>query len=77
MLAGHVLRTGDTVRATAKIFSLGKSTVHKELTKSLKKIDYPLYLKIQAVLDEHSATRHLRGGEATKNKYLRLKNAKK
>ena len=77
ILARHILKTGDTVRATAKKFSLGKSTVHKEVTSSLKKTDYPLYLSVKAVLDDHAAVRHLRGGEATKTKYLLLRNAKK
>ena len=77
ILARHVLRSGDTVRATAKVFSLGKSTVHKELTKTLKKLDYPLYLEVKAVLDEHATVRHIRGGEATKNKYFLLRKEKK
>lgn len=69
MLANHILSTGDTIRKTAKIFSLSKSTVHNDVSKRLYKIDKVLYLKVQQILDLNFAQKHIRGGEATKRKY--------
>ena len=69
MLANHILSTGDTIRKTAKIFSLSKSTVHNDVSKRLYKIDKVLYLKVQQILDSNFAQKHIRGGEATKRKY--------
>ena len=57
-----------TVREAAKHFSLGKSTVHKYLTEHLKHADAELYEKVRKVLDYNLSVRHLRGGEATKQK---------
>lgn len=72
MLARHIIMTGDTVRGTAKIYGLGKSTVHKDVTEKLKNIDYALYEQVQRVLDVNFSVRHIRGGEATRKKYLNL-----
>lgn len=69
MLANHILSTGDTIRKTAKIFSLSKSTVHNDVSKRLYKIDKVFYLKVQQILDLNFAQKHIRGGEATKRKY--------
>lgn len=69
MLANHILSTHDTIRQTAKIFSLSKSTVHNDVSKRLYKIDKILFLKVQRILDEHFREKHIRGGEATKLKY--------
>jgi putative DeoR family transcriptional regulator (stage III sporulation protein D) len=62
-----------TVRATAKQFSISKSTVHKDITHHLKKVNPPLYEQVQMILDTNKDERHLRGGEATKQKYLQKK----
>ena len=67
--AEHVIKTGDTVRATAKVFHFSKSTVHKDVTERLKKLDYDLYKKVKKVLEINLKERHIRGGEATKRKY--------
>lgn len=72
MLANHILSTHDTIRKTAKIFSLSKSTVHNDVSKRLYKIDKVLYLKVQKILDEHFREKHIRGGEATRKKYQDL-----
>ena len=66
----YVVRTGATVRAAAKVFSCGKSTVHKDVTERLYEIDRDLYYKVKKVLKVNLAERHIRGGEATKRKYL-------
>ena len=71
--AYYIAETGATVRATAKIFGVGKSTVHKDVTKKLKSIDKDLYLAVKKVLKINLSERHIRGGEATKRKYKGLK----
>ena len=68
--AYYIAQTGATVRATAKIFLFSKSTVHKDVTERLKLIDKELYSKVKIALEKNLAERHIRGGEATKLKYL-------
>ena len=65
----YIAQTSATVRATAKVFSCGKSTVHKDVTERLYGIDRELYKKVKKVLNVNLAERHIRGGEATKRKY--------
>ena len=67
--AEHIAKTGDTVRATAKVFHFSKSTVHKDVAERLKWLDYDLYKKVKKVLEINLKERHVRGGEATKRKY--------
>lgn len=62
-----------TVRAAAAVFGVSKSTVHKDLTQRLKPLSPSLYKKVKRVLEENKEQRHIRGGLATKNKYLRVK----
>ena len=62
----------DTVRGTARVFSISKSTVHKDLTDRLKKIDAHLYVLVKKVLDKNLSERHIRGGNATRLKYLKI-----
>ena len=61
-----------TVREVAKMIGYSKSTVHNDVAMRLKQIDFELYLEIKELLDYNKKVRHIRGGEATKNKY-RLK----
>ena len=68
----YIVEKGATVRETGKVFSLGKSTVHKDVTERLKYIDYELYEKVKKVLGFNLSERHIRGGNATKRKYLLL-----
>lgn len=72
-LAAYVLESGATVRAAAERFGVSKSTVHKDLTRRLERTDRPLWLRVRAVLERNKAERHLRGGEATRRKYLAQK----
>ena len=65
----YLVENQTTVRAAALVFGISKSTVHKDVTQSLKGINKALYLEVQALLDKNKQERHLRGGEATKNKY--------
>ncbi len=71
--AEYIVNTGATVRATAKRFCAGKSTVHKDVTERLKCIDKELYKQVAKVLNKNLCERHIRGGEATRKKYLKLK----
>ena len=73
VLAKHIIKTGDTVRKTAKIFKISKSTVHKDITERLKKINPMLYKDVKNILDINKQERHLRGGMATKEKYKNKK----
>lgn len=69
-LAEYISRTGNTVRDAAKHFGVSKSTVHKDLTVRLPEIDTDLYDSVRKILDINKAERHLRGGLATKEKYM-------
>ena len=66
----YIATTGATVRQTANVFHFSKSTVHKDVTERLKKIDKTLYQQVKKVLEKNLSERHLRGGVATKLKYL-------
>ena len=65
----YIVKTGATVRDTAKVFHFSKSTVHKDVTERLNSIDKDLYKKVKKVLNLNLAERHIRGGEATRRKY--------
>lgn len=67
----YILESKETVRDTAKRFGVSKSTVHKDVTERLPKINPQLAEKVRAVLESNKAERHLRGGEATRRKFLR------
>lgn len=70
-LAQYIIDSKDTVRGTAKKFGISKSTVHKDVTKRLPNINLALAQEVRKVLDENKAERHIRGGIATKLKYIR------
>ena len=72
-LAEYIVENEATVRAAASAFGISKSTVHKDITERLQKVDYPLYLQVKAVLDKNKQERHIRGGMATKRKYAKGK----
>ena len=71
-LGEYVINTGATVRQTADFYGISKSTVHKDLTYKLKKMNHSLYSQVKIILDQNKAERHIRGGEATRLKYLKL-----
>ena len=52
---------------------ISKSTVHKDVSERLKKINPSLAKEVRIILDENKAERHIRGGMATKLKYSHLK----
>lgn len=65
----YIYRNQCTVRQAAKVFGVSKSTVHKDVTERLPKINRELAGKVKAVLEQNKAERHIRGGEATREKY--------
>lgn len=67
----YMIETGATVRSTALHFGISKSTVHKTLTQRLRQCDGNLYRQVRQVLDKNKAERHLRGGQATREKYAK------
>ncbi len=69
-IGNHIFRTKDTVRDTAILFGVSKSTVHKDVTERLPRINPDLANRVKQVLDYNKAERHIRGGAATRQKYL-------
>lgn len=68
-MALYIIENKATVRQTAKVFGISKSTVHKDVSERLKKINGILYSSVKKILEENKAERHIRGGEATRIKY--------
>ena len=68
-ITDHMLETRATVRQTARLFNVSKSTVHKDVTERLPSISKQLARKVKKILDQNKAERHIRGGEATRRKY--------
>lgn len=75
-LAHYIIDSKDTVRGAAKKFGVSKSTVHKDLSERILKINPALAQEVREILDENKAERHIRGGMATKLKYSHLKENK-
>ncbi|MBP3333286.1 MAG: sporulation transcriptional regulator SpoIIID [Clostridia bacterium] len=72
-IALYMLENNATVRKAASMFGISKSTVHKDVTGTLKKYNYRLYLEVKELLDVNKSERHVRGGEATRKKYSEIK----
>ena len=70
-IAIYIIESNATVRQTAKKFGISKSTVHKDVTERLLMINPALAARARQVLDINKSERHIRGGMATKDKYLR------
>ena len=68
-IANYIIDENATVRQTAKRFGISKSTVHKDVTDRLIHIDPSLAAQARVVLDINKAERHIRGGNATRDKY--------
>ncbi len=73
VLAEYVIETGDTVRGCAAHHGISKSTVHKDLAVKLRYTNAVLYSQVKKILELNKAERHIRGGEATRRKYLKNK----
>ena len=72
-IANYIRDYNATVRQTAKEFGVSKSTVHKDVTDRLMQINPALAKQARKVLDVNKSERHIRGGEATRQKYLKKK----
>ena len=68
-LASYLVENKATVRKVASYFGISKSTVHKDITIKLKRINKELYEQTKEILNINKQERHIRGGEATKKKY--------
>ena len=75
-LAHYIIETKDTVRGAAKKYGISKSTVHKDVSERLKKINPGLAKEVREILEENKAERHIRGGMATKLKYSHIREDK-
>ena len=69
-IAYYIIENQATVRQTAKKFGVSKSTIHKDVTERLEQINPTLATQARKVLDMNKAERHIRGGMATREKYL-------
>ena len=70
-VAEHIIDTKDTIRETAKKFDISKSTIHKDLQERLSQIDINKYNLVKKIMDEHIETRHIKGGESTRQLFLK------
>ena len=75
-VAMYIIESNATVRETAKRFGISKSTVHKDVTERLVKINPNLAASARRVLEVNKSERHIRGGLATREKYLQVTAAK-
>lgn len=73
-LGHYIIETKATVRQAAAVFGISKSTVHNDVTKRLAVINPLLCSEVKEVLEENKAERHIRGGLATRKKYIDMKN---
>ena len=69
----YMIENNATVRSAAKAFNINKSTVHKDVSERLKKINPKLYRQVKKLMDTNKQERHIRGGMATKKKYAQEK----
>lgn len=74
-LSNYIIESGATVRQTATKYGISKSTVHKDVTERLPQLNEVTASRVRSILDKNKAQRHLRGGEATRQKYLHLRGA--
>ncbi|HIT73154.1 sporulation transcriptional regulator SpoIIID [Tyzzerella sp. An114] len=72
-IANFIVNSNATVRETAKKFGISKSTVHKDITDRVTKINPSLAHDVRKILEINKAERHIRGGMATKRKYMNKK----
>ena len=71
--ANYIIETNNTIRETAKVFKVSKSTIHKDISDRLKSINKQKYIEIEKILKQHIETRHILGGQSTREKYKKLK----
>ncbi len=69
-VSNYMIESGATVRQAAGRFGVSKSTIHKDVTERLPLLNEMVARKVRGILDNNKAERHLRGGAATRQKYL-------
>lgn len=74
--AEHILETGATVRACAGKFGVSKTTIHKDMRQRLPELNADMGAQVDAILKKNLQERHLRGGDATRQKFLRMREEK-
>ena len=72
-IADYIINTKDTIRNTAKVFNVSKSTVHKDMKERLYAVNINKYNIVKEIMEEHIETRHIKGGESTRQLFLRKK----
>ena len=72
-IANHIIDSKDTIRQTATVFKISKSTVHKDIQERLYQIDIDKYNEVKKIMNDHLETRHIKGGESTRQLFLRKK----
>ncbi len=77
ILGHYIVENNATVRSTAKKFGISKSTVHQDITAKLSQVNRQLHDEVKQVLDRNKQERHLRGGQATKEKYAAISEQKR
>ncbi len=76
ILGEYIVENGATVRDSAQVFGVSKSTVHKDVTGRLSRLNPSLYRRVRVVLEKNKEERHIRGGIATRDKYRREREAR-
>ena len=76
MLGEYIIENKATVRKAAKKIGVSKSTVHKDVSQRLKVLNPAMYREVRQILDINKSERHIRGGMATRNKYLKERQVK-
>lgn len=72
-ISRYILESKGTVRQAAHVFGVSKSTVHKDLTERLPRMNDVVAQQVRGILEVNKAERHIRGGEATRKKYSEIK----
>jgi len=68
-VAKYIIESKATIRRTAKVFGVSKSTIHKDMTERLPTLNPKIASEAKTILDLNKAERHIRGGDATRLKY--------
>ncbi len=69
----YIVKTGATVRSAGAYFEISKSTIHKDMAIRLKSVDRELYEEVRKILEINKEERHIRGGLATREKFIKQK----
>ena len=72
-IADYIIKTKNTIRQTAILFNVSKSTVHKDMQERLYLVNINKYKEVKKIMNEHIETRHIKGGESTRQLFLRKK----